>query len=71
MKSSDVISGSVIRAIKNYNEFLCLNDPKIQRKLFKGIATFYDLDSSPINHEDDEILDIVDKLDNKAGSLAL
>ena len=59
LKNGDAISGSVVRIVNDYKEFLNIQDPKLQQKIFKGIITHCDFDKSPEDKEGDQFLDII------------
>ena len=59
LKVDTEIAGSDIQIVNDYNEFLNIQDSKLQQKIFKGIVTHCDFDESPENEKKEELLDIL------------
>ena len=60
MKRGEVLSGTVIKVVRNYNAFLNEKDQNKKKNIFKGVLSYCDVDNSPENEEGDEYLDIVE-----------
>ena len=59
LKHGETISGSVVRIVNDYKEFLNIQEPELQQKIFKGIITHCDFDKSPENEDGEQFLDII------------
>lgn len=53
ISNGGVISGSMIDIVKNYNEFLNIEDPNLQKQIFRGILTHCDFNSDTENANGD------------------